>query len=379
MNTQCRVRGTQYAVVKSQRPGIGRWVLGTEYFAHPGCRKALPLFLLLSLALAAPWSASAQPVNRWRDFRRAAQRTSDYLRNNDQIKGLVQPAVASASAATVRVTCDGRQVALGTVVDADGLILTKASQLGEKPQCRLADGRTLPAKLVGSDDATDLALLQVDAKNLTPVDWTDPPAPGSIVAATAPGSGLPTIGAISDVPQPMPGPPRDSRPHGWLGISVAPVDDGAEVQEITPGSAAEKAGLRNGDLIKRLDGEAIRSDLDLIGKLREMPANREVSLTVGRKDKDVELKATLSRGPGRLAQDHWGGGPFSDRRWGFGKVIPSDLGISPTDCGGPLVDLDGRCVGVNIARALRVASYALPASVAKETVEKLRQREVTAK
>jgi serine protease Do len=91
------------------------------------------------------------------------------------------------------------------------------------------------------------------------------------------------------------------------------------------------------------------------------------------------LKVTLSRAPGRLEQDHWGGGPFSDRRWGFAKVIPNDLGISPTECGGPLVDLDGHCVGVNIARALRVASYALPASVAKKTVERLRQQPVTSK
>jgi serine protease Do len=295
------------------------------------------------------------------------------LKNNEQIKSLLRPVLASAAAATVRVSCDGHPVALGTVVDADGLILTKASQLGEKPECRLADGRTLPAKLLGTDEATDLALLHVDAKNLTPVVWTDPPTPGSMVAATAPGSGPLAIGAISDVPQPMPGPTRDGRPHGWLGVRVGPADEGAEVEEITPGSAADKAGLRNGDLIKRLDGTVLRSSDELIDKLRGMPPNKAVSLTVVRKDKDMEVKVTLSSASGRLEQDHWGGGPFSDRRWGFSKVIPHDLGISPTDCGGPLVDLDGRCVGVNIARALRVASYALPASVVKDTVEKLRK------
>lgn len=344
--------------------------------------KLFPLFVLvLSLSLVAPWSATAQPVNRWRDFRRASQRTSDYLKNNEQIKGLLRPVVASAAAATVSVRCDGKQVALGTVVDAEGLILTKASQLGDKPECRLADGRTLPAKVLGTDESTDLALLEVDAKELTPVVWADPPAPGSIVAATEPGSraggGAMMIGAISDVPQAMPGPTRDGRPHGWLGIRVGPAgyplaDGGAEVEEVTPGSAAEKAGLQNGDLIKRVDGTELRSSDELIDKLRDMPPNRDVSLTVTRKEKDMEVKVTLSRTAGRLEQDHWGGGPFSDRRWGFSKVIPHDLGIAPTDCGGPLVDLDGHCVGVNIARALRVASYALPASVAKETVEKLR-------
>ena len=60
------------------------------------------------------------------------------------------------------------RVALGTVVAADGLIVTKASQLTAKLECQLADGRKLPATVVGQDEATDLALLHVDAKNLTP-------------------------------------------------------------------------------------------------------------------------------------------------------------------------------------------------------------------
>ena len=69
----------------------------------------------------------------------------------------------------MRVFGDDRAVALGTVVAADGLIATKASQLTAKLECRLADGRKLPATIVGQDEATDLALLHVDAKDLTPI------------------------------------------------------------------------------------------------------------------------------------------------------------------------------------------------------------------
>ena len=72
------------------------------------------------------------------------------------------------------------------------------------------------------------------------------------------------------------------------------------------------------------------------------------------------IEGHVEPGGGPAGAGPLGGGPFSDRRWGFSKVIPHDLGIAPTECGGPLVDLDGHCVGVNIARALRVASYALP-------------------
>ena len=77
-------------------------------------RKTLPfLFLFLTFLAAAPWSAYAQPANRRRDFRRASQRSSGYLKNNEQIRNLLKPVVAPAAAATVRVSCDGHSVALG--------------------------------------------------------------------------------------------------------------------------------------------------------------------------------------------------------------------------------------------------------------------------
>ena len=185
------------------------------------------------------------------------------------------------------------------------------------------------------------------------------------------------IGVISDVLQAMPGPIRRNLPHGWLGIRVGPSGDGPEVRDVSPDSAAEKAGLKNGDQIKRLDGAEVHSADELIETLNRMPPNKKVTLVVGRKDKQLELAATLGRSPVRLPQDNWGGGPFSDRRWGFAAVIPHDLAIAPTDCGGPLVDIDGRCLGLNIARALRVTSYALPADVVQRTVEQIRARAKT--
>jgi serine protease Do len=39
--------------------------------------------------------------------------------------------------------------------------------------------------------------------------------------------------------------------------------------------------------------------------------------------------------------------------------------------GGPLLDLDGRCIGMNIARANRAESYAIPAEELKELAERL--------
>jgi RNA polymerase sigma factor (TIGR02999 family) len=46
--------------------------------------------------------------------------------------------------------------------------------------------------------------------------------------------------------------------------------------------------------------------------------------------------------------------------------------LKPEECGGPLVDVDGRAVGLNIARAGRVETLALPARCFKERVAALR-------
>ena len=56
------------------------------------------------------------------------------------------------------------------------------------------------------------------------------------------------------------------------------------------------------------------------------------------------------------------GSQLSEKR-NFPTILQHDTVIKPTDCGGPLVDLDGRVVGINVARAGRVESYALPSEV----------------
>ena len=53
---------------------------------------------------------------------------------------------------------------------------------------------------------------------------------------------------------------------------------------------------------------------------------------------------------------------MSKRRWFFARGIQHDCAISAKDCGSPLIDLDGRLLGINIARAGRIQSYAIPIS-----------------
>ena len=56
-------------------------------------------------------------------------------------------------------------------------------------------------------------------------------------------------------------------------------------------------------------------------------------------------------------------GPRSERLSGFERVIQHDTVLDPNECGGPILNTSGQAIGVNIARAGRVVSYALPASL----------------
>ena len=51
--------------------------------------------------------------------------------------------------------------------------------------------------------------------------------------------------------------------------------------------------------------------------------------------------------------------------------------INPEQCGGPLIDLEGRVVGLNIARSGRVRSYAIPSGKMSELVSGMMEKAST--
>lgn len=79
--------------------------------------------------------------------------------------------VEQAGSGVVRVEARRRLPASGIVWSGDGLIVTAQHivQRDENIQVGLADGRSVPAQLVGRDPTTDLAVLRAAASDLAPL------------------------------------------------------------------------------------------------------------------------------------------------------------------------------------------------------------------
>ncbi|MDZ4820212.1 MAG: PDZ domain-containing protein [Planctomycetota bacterium] len=291
-------------------------------------------------------------------------------RNHTKVKEAFLGVVAKANESTVQILCDDQLAALGTVVGRNGYILTKASELTGKIACRLRDGRKLEAQLVSSHSATDLALLKVEATGLKEIQWASPevPAIGSFLATASPRDDVLSIGVVSVAPRKIPA------ASGVLGIAVGQADTGPCVDQVLEGSSAEKAGLQTNDIITQINQRNVNTRDELIDTIGEYLPGDRIELHVVRGEQPLKIAAMLGTrsGDGRREFQNRLGGELSERRGGFEQALQHDTILQPRECGGPIVDLDGRVVGINIARAERVASLALPSEVVLRVLPKLK-------
>jgi serine protease Do len=282
------------------------------------------------------------------------------LRDGADVRQAYVSVVASADRATVRILCGGKEADLGTVVDSDGWILTKYSELRDPVSVRLSD-RKLPAKIVGYDPHSDLAMLKIEADNLTPVQWTEEasgPRVGQLVATASPGDLPRALGVVSL--------PRHSvpPPGGVLGIELEQFGGSAKIKTILPHSPAQQAGLQVDDVVTRLADKPIDSGDALVEALQWHKPGDSISLGINRGDHEMQFSVTLTtpkHHQNRSDEMNAASGGMSRRAVDFPNVIQHDSALRPEDCGGPLVDLSGKALGINIARAGRIASYAIPA------------------
>ena len=290
-------------------------------------------------------------------------------KNADQVKNSFAEVLGAASRSTVKVLDASTVVGLGTIID-ERLILTKASSLrGKHLRCRYQRSSSFSVEKVAELRSHDLALLK-SSRPLPAPEWeiAETPEVGTLLASSGLNVQPIAIGVASSPLNTIPS-------EGKLGIHM----EGSmpRVSNLIVGSGAEQAGVKIGDLITAIDAEEIHSAKDLIRHVKKLYPGDSVNLTIRRKDQLLEVPVKLARFSdfdAALADfEDFIGGKLSERRSGFPRVIQHDTAIRPVHCGGPVVSIDGRFVGINIARAARTSSYLLPASEISIAIDKLRK------
>ena len=282
-----------------------------------------------------------------------------------------KPVVADARKSTARVLRDGRQIALATVVDENGFLLTKLSEVRNHRDldCDFSDGFRIGATRVDEFPEHDLALLKVDVQGLKPIAWANgkPLETGTFLAAAGTGEIPVAIGVASVASRDL-----SEADKGFLGVLLRPVDEegsGVVVERVVRPSPAAEAGLKAGDELLSLNGDKKGTVAEFVEAVGKHEPGKEIALKVQRDGNEIDVKAKLGNSRGlnatrleRLDFFNQMGGPLSKNRHGYPSAFQTDLTLKPNECGGPLVDLDGKSVGINIARSGRVKSYAIPAA-----------------
>lgn len=79
---------------------------------------------------------------------------------------------------------------------------------------------------------------------------------------------------------------------GQLGVMVEDTKAGVRIGEVNTGSAAEKAGIKEGDLIVEYDGERVRSARQLTRLVQETADGRSVKIAIDRGGQRQMVEAT---------------------------------------------------------------------------------------
>jgi len=332
--------------------------------ARPRRRAWPPLSLLglLALGLVVATVPTRVEAQRWR--RERLHR--DLQRDGSAIRELFAPVVRPTRPSVVRLTNRyDRTIALGTVVGSDGWILTKASELPSAFSVVLSNGQEHRGQLVEVDTTYDVALVRIDTRDLRPIEWTSgPPLVGQWAITPDGRTERPkALGVVSVPPREIP------EQEGMLGIQMERTSIRPRVAEVLPNSGARAAGLRIGDVIATVDGQTIGTQGELRDYVLDLPIGTKVVVGIERGGR--EQSVTVRLGPQFGSEQEELGGDLSDFRSAFPRALQHDSALRPRDCGSPLLDLDGRALGLNIARASRTASYAIPAADVKRILRRM--------
>lgn len=295
----------------------------------------------------------------------------------DEFNEAIKPVLATAAKSTVRVWSGSRRLAYGTVVGDGRKILTKWSEVARaRGDLRVDAGdESRAVKLAGVYQDEDLVLLEIEGKPLTPVSWSfEAPGLGGFLAAPQPDGRLAAFGVVSVLSRNL----RDTD-LAYLGVvgEAGFTGQGVKIKDVDEKSGAHAAGLKPGNVILKVGERPISGLLELKNALIGVTPGAKVSLLVDADGGENKIEVTLGNRPqlpqyanGRLEQMERMGGQVSQVRDSFTQVIQTDMRPKPNQVGGPVVDLQGRVLGITMARADRTRSFVMPAAAVVDLLKK---------
>ncbi len=148
--------------------------------------------------------------------------------------------------------------------------------------------------------------------------------------------------------------------RGYLGAAItdltqdfaqefkAPDTEGAFVQNVTPGGPADKAGLKNGDVIREFNGKKVTSSTELVGLITSTDPGATVTLNILRNGQPMTVRVTLGERPSNLSAEARPGTAPAPKAGALRGIsvqnltpdVRDQLGLSPDVQGVVISDLD---------------------------------------
>jgi serine protease Do len=310
----------------------------------------------------------------------AASQLPRHLRTDGKaVQSVFAEAADAAKNCTVRVF-NGSKMVLGTVVSKDGLVVAKNSEFSTvKPGLVRVMGpgtKIARARVVARDIPHDLIILDLGREMDPGYEWGNSKSLErgtwlvAVVADSPPRVGV-RGGVLSATTRGI------KKAGGVIGVILGGRDGksfgGVQVSEVAKGGPAEKAGVKKNDVIYAIDGKEVFERAKMIEIVKSNDPGTTITVSIKRGEDKKDLKITLGYRNLVFAEmksrNDKMSGTVSVRRTGFERIIQHEISLGKSDMGGPLFDLEGKLVGINIAKANRVEFFAIPAEDIRQVLE----------
>lgn len=261
----------------------------------------------------------------------------------------------------------GRQLA------GKSFLISKNSMVGENPSIDLGNGKTEKLRIVARDDRRDLVIMELETSLKTGIMLSA--APRDTISLTDLGRFLVSPQQGGDDIWSVAGSIRFSLAAkyraGYSGAGTVMKDGKVIVNMVQANTGASAAAVKVGDEVLSINGVAVASPDQYITEMRK--SNPGDIITLVRANSGIRTTVKIKMGKYPPGTSHHPAETFtggkSELRDGFDQVFVHDAIITPDQCGGPVFDIQGHFMGINIARYSRTSCIVVTAPEIKSFIE----------